>query len=92
MHPLTKHARTQRQAGGVRQPAAMAPAIFVGVNALVSVFNDDGTSACKHIEELIREHGGAVAKRLSSATHLIWRNGDPNVLIEAKEMRKKVSG
>lgn len=64
---------------------------FKGLTVFVSVFNDDGTSACKHIEELFKEHGGSVAKRLSSATHLIWRNGDPRALAEAKEMRKKVS-
>lgn len=73
-------------------PSTGGRSTFKGLTVFVSVFNDDGTSACKHIEQLVREHGGSVAKRLSSATHLVWRNGDPKALVEAKEMRKKVSG
>ncbi len=70
----------------------MAPSgILTGVAALVSCFNDDGANVTETIEKLVKQHGGSVVKRISSATHLIWRHGEPRVLAEAKEMHKKVS-
>lgn len=64
--------------------------IFHGVQAFVQAFNEDGFDSSAHVEGLIKASGGSIVKRLSSATHLIWSNGDPRVLAEAKEMKKRV--